>query len=348
MTTPDTSIVAVEEGAFDGMALTNDQSFQLKQLTEEVLFLEALRGKNALDLGNKLKQVRGLLGNTPAKGGSAWGKWCDTFMYTRDYAARLIQIADVFDTVAGADTLSIRHMREIARISSESTVSVQRLTDIVNEHNLGVHDVRHLVTDANAGKVDIEAMIQANPDLKAEIDRRVKDAKTTSNQKVEQMQTKLREVDAEKDQLAEELTAQQEALRTAKQTSKVDVAAMQLGDGDPEKGKLKIKLEQATQERDNLALSLDQTQKALQKVQGNHDKWVNSPAGQAKLDFRRLLDEMDKFFKDTLTPAYVQLRATKVEDDARGELASRVELVREWVAAVDAALNNVAGTPAQT
>lgn len=350
MNTNSTAVVGEaqkEQDFFKSLDLATENADTVKTLTYDFLMLEAVRGQNALEIGRKLMRVREAL--SPA-GSGAWRNWCDTFTYTKDYANRMIQVAEKFsENMPGVMELSFRHLREIARFSDNQT-DLEKLTALASSHNLSAHETRYLVSESNASAksggtpVDLDQLVQQHPNLKAEIERRMKAAKDAGKSEsaadLDKAQAKLRELSDKAETLGEKLEARNAKVNDLTQQVKTQVAAEILGDGDPEVGHLKIKLEQAVQHRDNVQVALDQTQKDLRKVQYELDKYINSPTGQAKMDLKKVLDDSTKFFKDTMTPAYLAMRVQGVgSPEAAVAVRQLLATIRDWSDNVEALLD---------
>jgi len=320
-----------ENNFFKSLEITQDKAQRLRSLTRDIVELEAARGRNILDLGRKLAEIKNDL--EP----NMWELWCVTFTYTKDYALRMIQISDMVDSgeLAGMN-LSLQHLREIARLSDDPKKgNFSHLRQVVGElatkYDLSSQQVRLLVGETKKG-LNLDTLITEYPDLRTELDRRVKAAHTQGTQEG-----------------AVATAALQKELETAKKTLEINQAhiaklsvkirevegAKTIGDGNLDLGKLRVELEQAQQEKTNLILRVNEVQGDLQRQQGEHDRWMNSPLGQAKMDMRKMLDDTTKFFKDTMTPMMIQMKISSsalkpLGSAPKEEVLKMVGVVEAW------------------
>jgi hypothetical protein len=324
----------------------------VRTLTYDVLMIEANQGRMILDIGRKLKTIRETLeaSGTP----SAWKSWCDAFVFSKDYANRMIQVAAVFnEDMPGMMSLSLRHLREIARLSfhDPKPENIKLLTALADQHQLSVHETRFLVTEVNKGTVSLDEVVARSPDLKQEIDRMMQQAKEQGVQesqgKINQLLNKVQELKGTSTELEGRLKDTNKEISGLKKEVKTQTAIEKLGGGDPQVGKLKMKLEQAEQERETTKVALDQSQKDIRKLQHELDRYVNSPTGQAKGDLRKAFTDVEKFFKDHMTPAYLALRVGGVaSDEAIAQGLRLADAIEVWSDDLRVALEKLQKAPA--
>lgn len=330
-----------EQLFFDHLKMVGERVELVKTLTYDVVQLEGERGRNALALGRKLKQIREILSGEGSR--VAWVNWCETFVHSENYATRMIQVADLFhEDMPGVLQLSLQHMREIARYS-DNQEDLTRLTEIASSAQIPAKQLRFLVSETKKGKLDLDQLIAEHADIKTELDRRMKAAakegQQTSKDEIDQLKASFEEVTQQNVELCEELAKKNKRIDDLAMKIKTKEAEVKLGSGDPELGKLKIKLEQSVQERDNLQLTLDDVQKSLRKVQVDYEKLANGPVGQAKLDIRKTVDEIVYFFKDKMVPVQIALKVKKLPE-ARAEILAAAEAVEKWAKQVVEELDN--------
>lgn len=338
-----------EDAFFQQLDVVGDRMALIKTLTHDVLRLEAERGRNAIELGRKLKLIRDTL-SVDGKVGKVWAQWCETFVYKQNYASRMIQVAEMFDAeMPGVASLSLQHLREVARFSDKDGFSEEdraRLAKIAEENRIGAKQLRYLVSETKAGNINFEQFLTENPDVNAELDRRMRAAKeegrAEERTRAEELQAEIEEMDKQSKDLCDQLNQKNDKIEKLQKDLKMSIASTKLGDGDPQVGKLKIELEQASQQKDNLQLQLGETQKELIRMQTEHAKWVNSPAGQAKLDLGKVMSDITKFFKDTMTPAYLALKVNDVgTDEAKAEVIKVIDAIEDWATRARLSLEGV-------
>ncbi len=324
---------------FEPLDLSADRVELLKNLTHDLVDLEAARGSNTLQIGRKLKQIRTLLIDSNDGSKEQWQLWCKTFGFTADYVNRMIHVADVFtDGMPGLQHFSLQHLREIARFSDNQEDRV-RLAQVAEQHKLGSKQLRYLVSETKKEAINLDEIIAEHPDLRSELDRRMKRAKDegkregldSAKDEITQLKSQLESEQAKITGLTSQFESKNKKLEEMAARIRLLEASDKVGEGNVELGELRIQKQQLEAQVDNLKISLTDVQKAMQQTQYRYDTLVNSPLGQAKLDLRKVMDDITKFFKDTMTPAYVQMRAGAVNSvEAQVQVAKVAEVVGDW------------------
>jgi hypothetical protein len=327
---------------FEEITLPEDQIARVRELTEDVLDLEMNRGMNALHMGKKLVQVRNLLVTQPKVGTiTPWSHWCKTFVYSQDYANRLIQIAEIFDeNTPGLSQLTPRHLREIARFS-DTQVSREEMVKLVADNNLGVHAVRFLATEVKQGRMTLEDLMKVSTDLKSDVEKRMREARRESKEKIDEANRKVAESSVIQRDLEEKLANKTDDVETLVANLREREAATILGEGNDELGQMKIDLQRLEQVKDNLELALNQTQAEMRKMKNENDRATASPLGKAQGEIRQLIGSVEKFFKETMSPVYLAVKASAVNPADRLDLGKLVDAIDNWAHDVRVSLEDL-------
>jgi len=329
------------------LQISGDSFVLLRSLTEDVLNLEANVGKSLWEMGKKLSSIRTLLKEKGVAG--SWEKWCEYFAYSKDYANRMIQVAEIFkDADSVPSSLTFRHFREVARFNfkSSSEEEVAKLAKVVAAAGLNTKDTRQLISAANAGKIDLDlnSITESSPKLRKELDETLKKARemgaNESAKRLEELQKRVEKMDQDAQALAQELDLKASKVKELTGQVRLNDAAVKIGDGDPEIGKLKIQLERAIQAKESVEMALKEVSRDATHARMALDRFQNSPAGQAKTDVRKSFEDLQKFFKDSMTPAFLTLKVHKVSSEETKEaIISLVEGIEDWCNLVRQQLN---------
>lgn len=302
------------------LKVSGDSVALVRELTRDIVNLEINVGRAMFEMGKKLSTVRSTLKEKGAEG--AWEKWCDYFQFTKDYANRMIQVSQVFkDADSVPANLTFRHFRELARfnVSSAGEQDVAKLSRLISAAELNTHDTRHLITATNAGKIDLDldALSETSPTIRKELEDKLKAAKemglAEAADRMEELHQRAATADTQVKELETRLTEKASAVVNLEQQLKMQEAADLVGEGDQELGRAKIELEQARQGRETAELQLREVASDASKARQALDRFMHSPAGQAKADVKKVFEDLQKFFRDTMTPAYLTLRVQRAD-----------------------------------
>lgn len=316
---------------------------ELKSLSSSVLMLQANTGKMAVETGQALKRIKEVL---CAENPELWEHWIGHFAFSKDYANRMIKVAE---RVAESpmlqreiNNLSFRHLREIDRFA-RGEGNEEAMVQAIIGSNLSVDETRFLVTQGNKGKIDVAELVKDNPDLKPVVEQLQKqfreDAAAESRSKTTELKERIRDLQDSTEQLRQEQSEKDEQMDKLVNALHVEKAAEEVGEGDVEKGKLLIELEQTKQKLANTEAALEQVSGDFSRVQTNYEQWRHSPTGVAKMEYRKTVDEITKFFSTTMTPAAIVAKIKGLDSqEAVDEMIAMVDLVQHWAADVRAQL----------
>jgi flagellar biosynthesis chaperone FliJ len=321
-----------------GLNVSEDSAALVRSLTEDVVNLEAVAGRALWEMGRKLGSIRTILKDKGVTG--AWEKWCEHFAYSKDYANRMIQVADVFkDAEAVPMNLTFRHFREVARFNFHNSTpeDVAKLARVVSAAQLNTKDTRELISAANAGKVDLDlkSLAETSPKLRKQLDDQLKKARemgaAEAAERADELQSRITQMDEQTKQLQTDVNERAARVTELSGQVKLHEAATKIGEGDPEIGKLKIQLEQATQAKETVEMQLREVAADASKARQNLERFMHSPVGQAKADVKKSFEELQKFFKDSMTPAFLALRINRVDnEETKKAILSVVDVIDGW------------------
>lgn len=320
------------------LQISGDSFTLLRSLTEDVLNLEAGVGKSLWEMGRKLGTIRSLLKDKGVTG--SWEKWCEYFAYSKDYANRMIQVAEIFkDAESVPATLTFRHFREIARFNfkNSSEDDVAKLAKVVAAAGLTTKDTRQLISAVNAGKVDLnlKSITENSPKLRKELEDTLKAARemgvSEAAARLQELQDRIAKMDKDAQALNQELETKANKVKELAGQVRLNEAAVKLGDGDPEVGKLKIELERAIQAKQSVEVALKEVSRDATHARMALDRFQNSPAGQVRADVKKAFEDLQKFFKDNMTPAFLTLKVQKVNSEETKEaVLALVDSIEDW------------------
>lgn len=354
MAKAETSVTKYDQTQFQGLVKTGGDSVALlRSLTEDVVNLEAAVGRALWETGKKLGTIRSMLKEKGTTG--AWEKWCEFFAYSKDYANRMIQVAEVFkDAEAVPSNLTFRHFREVARFNYHAATEsdVAKLAQLVSAAGLNTKDTRQLVSAANAGKIDLDldSLSEESPKLRKELEIKLQAARemgtAESAARLEELQTRIGTMEEHTKSLEDIVMQKATRITQLADQVKFNDAAVKIGEGDPEVGKLKIELEQATQAKDIASAELKEVARDASQARQALDRLMNSPAGQARVDAKKCFEDLVKIFKDSMTPAYLSLRVHRANSpETVAAVLSVVSAIEEWCKLVRTQLATVTPAP---
>jgi hypothetical protein len=331
----------------DQLKVSGDSVTLLRELTQDIVGLEVNVGRAMFEMGKKLSTVRATLKEKGVDG--AWEKWCQFFEFSKDYANRMIQVSEVFkDADAVPTNLTFRHFRELARFNVKTATEqdVAKLARLISAAGLNTHDTRHLISASNAGKIDmdLDQLSERSPKLRKELDEKLKAAKemgvTQATARLDELQTRVTAAEAQTKEMEAQVTEKASAIVNLEKQVKTQIAAAKIGEGDLELGKVKIELEQAKQAKETAEMQLKEVASDASKARQTLERFMHSPAGQAKADVKKAFEDLNKFFKDSMTPAYLALRVQRANSpETQAAIKEIVNGIRGWCDQADALLN---------
>lgn len=163
---------------FQGPDLPAETILRIHEMTKAFQGLEDTAAKSQLDMCYALKRIHDELiqhkeTNNPRR--SAWNVWLENFMYTEDWATRMVRTAEVASKM-DLETLppgrKVRHLREIGRLVT-GQADMKQLATLAETQDLRTEALRLVVNKVNREGVSVADAVQSVSKLKDENTKRV-------------------------------------------------------------------------------------------------------------------------------------------------------------------------------